>query len=327
MEDELEPRAADYLSSVLGFNGERIDPVLGGYHLGNGYRLYSPTLRRFTSPDSMSPFGKGGINPYAYCEGDPINNTDPSGHFHVGRHGIEGIVAAAAGAGLAVLTGGSSLAVAGAVLGGISAATGIAADNTKGTAHSVLGGISRGTAIAGSIANIADIGVSALQASPIGKLAEHGPFALSGRPADAANAARAMRNGPTGSSTDLHIREHFRRTLPPAVFDEYANANPLADAATERPLHLPSHAAANADPVADPTAGHLHRPPSPAAANSDGYVEILPAPDNSNTTDRQINEHFQRIIRPKAPRQVNDESFTAKNFAPWRGGPPPPSYF
>ncbi|VVP57197.1 hypothetical protein PS870_05755 [Pseudomonas fluorescens] len=83
MEDELEQRAADYLSSVLGFNGERIDPVLGGYHLGNGYRLYSHSLRRFTSPDSMSPFGQGGINPYAYCEGDPINNTDPTGHFGI----------------------------------------------------------------------------------------------------------------------------------------------------------------------------------------------------------------------------------------------------
>ena len=83
MEDELEQLTADYLSSVLGFNGERIDPVLGGYHLGNGYRLYSPSLRRFTSPDSMSPFGQGGINPYAYCEGDPINNTDPSGHLGI----------------------------------------------------------------------------------------------------------------------------------------------------------------------------------------------------------------------------------------------------
>ena len=83
MEDELEQRTADYLSSVLGFNGERIDPVLGGYHLGNGYRLYSPSLRRFTSPDSMSPFGVGGINPYVYCEGDPINNTDPTGHFGI----------------------------------------------------------------------------------------------------------------------------------------------------------------------------------------------------------------------------------------------------
>ena len=91
MEDELEQRAADYLSSVLGFNGERIDPVLGGYHLGNGYRLYSPSLRRFTSPDSMSPFGQGGINPYAYCEGDPINNTDPTGHMPLRRtvHRVE----------------------------------------------------------------------------------------------------------------------------------------------------------------------------------------------------------------------------------------------
>ncbi|VVM63371.1 RHS repeat-associated core domain-containing protein [Pseudomonas fluorescens] len=85
MGDELEQRAAEYLSSVLGFNGERIDPVLGGYHLGNGYRLYSPGLRRFTSPDSMSPFGKGGINPYAYCEGDPVNNTDPTGRVRLSR--------------------------------------------------------------------------------------------------------------------------------------------------------------------------------------------------------------------------------------------------
>lgn len=68
------------INSRLGFNGERIDPILGGYHLGNGYRMYNPVLRRFTSPDSMSPFGAGGITPYTYCEGDPINNTDPSGH-------------------------------------------------------------------------------------------------------------------------------------------------------------------------------------------------------------------------------------------------------
>jgi len=67
--------------STLGFNGERSDLALGHYHLGNGYRLYSPALRRFTAPDHMSPFGQGGINPYAYCAGDPINNTDPTGHM------------------------------------------------------------------------------------------------------------------------------------------------------------------------------------------------------------------------------------------------------
>jgi len=33
----------------------------------------------FLSPDPLSPFGEGGINPYAYCSGDPINFRDPSG--------------------------------------------------------------------------------------------------------------------------------------------------------------------------------------------------------------------------------------------------------
>ncbi|ULH09884.1 RHS repeat-associated core domain-containing protein [Serratia marcescens] len=80
MTNQSEHLAASPLDSPLGFNGERTDPALGSYHLGNGYRLYNPTLRRFTAPDDMSPFGVGGINPYAYCEGDPINNTDPTGH-------------------------------------------------------------------------------------------------------------------------------------------------------------------------------------------------------------------------------------------------------
>ncbi|MNI63190.1 hypothetical protein D3C73_1185430 [compost metagenome] len=36
---------------------------------------------RFISPDNLSPFAQGGLNPYAYCEGDPVNFSDPSGHF------------------------------------------------------------------------------------------------------------------------------------------------------------------------------------------------------------------------------------------------------
>ena len=69
------------LLSVLGFNGERPDPITGHYLLGNGYRAFNPALMRFNSPDSLSPFGKGGVNCYAYCEGDPINRYDPTGHF------------------------------------------------------------------------------------------------------------------------------------------------------------------------------------------------------------------------------------------------------
>jgi RHS repeat-associated protein len=66
----------------LGYNGEFIQGVSGHYLLGTGYhRAYSPAVMRFNSPDNWSPFGKGGINTYAYCNGDPVNNTDPSGHY------------------------------------------------------------------------------------------------------------------------------------------------------------------------------------------------------------------------------------------------------
>lgn len=67
------------LASLLGFNGERSDSVTGHYLLGQGHRGYNPVLMRFNGPDSLSPFGKGGLNAYAYCENDPINNDDPSG--------------------------------------------------------------------------------------------------------------------------------------------------------------------------------------------------------------------------------------------------------
>ena len=72
--------AENGLLSLLGFNGERPDPVTGHYHLGNGYRQFNPVLMRFNSPDSWSPFGKGGLNAYVYCAGDPVNRADPTGH-------------------------------------------------------------------------------------------------------------------------------------------------------------------------------------------------------------------------------------------------------
>ncbi|MCU6375056.1 hypothetical protein [Morganella morganii] len=33
----------------------------GSYHPGNGYRAYNPVLMRFNCPDSLSPFGGGGL--------------------------------------------------------------------------------------------------------------------------------------------------------------------------------------------------------------------------------------------------------------------------
>ncbi|MCE1117159.1 MULTISPECIES: RHS repeat-associated core domain-containing protein [Pseudomonas] len=66
---------------ILGYTGEQRDGVLPGYWLGNGYRCYWTALGRFGSADSWSPFGRGGINAYAYCSGDPVNYSDPSGHL------------------------------------------------------------------------------------------------------------------------------------------------------------------------------------------------------------------------------------------------------
>lgn len=73
--------AASGLLSVLGFNGERADPVTGYYFLGNGHRVFNPVLMRFISPDRLSPLGRGGINTYAYCLGDPVNRSDPNGKY------------------------------------------------------------------------------------------------------------------------------------------------------------------------------------------------------------------------------------------------------
>jgi len=66
--------------SELGFNGEYRN-TFGLYVLGQGYRHYSPSLARFMTPDMLSPLYEGGLNAYAYCLGDPINHTDPSGHI------------------------------------------------------------------------------------------------------------------------------------------------------------------------------------------------------------------------------------------------------
>jgi len=68
------------LLSLLGFNGEPPDALTGHYHLGNGYRQFNPVLMRFNSPDSWSPFGDGGLNAYAYCAGEPVLQSDRTGH-------------------------------------------------------------------------------------------------------------------------------------------------------------------------------------------------------------------------------------------------------
>ncbi|MFO3721757.1 RHS repeat-associated core domain-containing protein [Pseudomonas sp. HLMP] len=68
---------------LAAFNGEWLDRWSETYLLGNGHRAYSPRLMRFLSADTYSPFGKGGVNSYSYCNGDPVNRNDPTGHVGV----------------------------------------------------------------------------------------------------------------------------------------------------------------------------------------------------------------------------------------------------
>ena len=67
-------------------------------------RYYNPEWRRFISPDDteyLNPEAPNGLNLYAYCNNDPVNYADPSGHFMISTAVLIGaIVGAVIGAGV-----------------------------------------------------------------------------------------------------------------------------------------------------------------------------------------------------------------------------------
>ncbi|MBM3108959.1 hypothetical protein IIE18_27980 [Pseudomonas sp. V1] len=154
----------------FGYTGERREP-LTGWHIPAGYRPYDPILMMFLSPDSDSPFGRGGLNPYAYCGGDPINRIDPDGHawwewalvavsIALGTAAFIASVGTAAPlvvglVGGQTLTASAAMSIGAAASGAISLATGIAeaslaASNKLGGGNAALGWISLVTGTAGA---------------------------------------------------------------------------------------------------------------------------------------------------------------------------------
>ncbi|MCT2388387.1 RHS repeat-associated core domain-containing protein [Erwinia pyrifoliae] len=63
----------------VGINGYLYDAHADGYLLGS--RLYDAENKRFTTPDNLSPFNGGNLNPYIYCNNNPVNNDDKSGYL------------------------------------------------------------------------------------------------------------------------------------------------------------------------------------------------------------------------------------------------------
>lgn len=77
-----EPTNGVLLANPFRYRGYYYDSSIGLYYLNSRY--YDPETGRFLNEDLVSylePETIGGINLYAYCLNDPVNNIDPSGHL------------------------------------------------------------------------------------------------------------------------------------------------------------------------------------------------------------------------------------------------------
>ena len=175
-------------SARIGYKGELKDISDSNcYPLGFGTRFFLPSIGRFSALDSFSPFTSGELNPYCYCAGDPINAYDPSGHSLITDilFGVVGIALGVLGIVGAVFSGGTSLAITFAVIGGFlgiaSSSLSIAgavegAEGNEGTAN-ILNKVSLGVGVMSAIFSLGSSlsdAAETLQARKLFKVAAKG---------------------------------------------------------------------------------------------------------------------------------------------------------
>ena len=86
-------------ANPIRYRGYYYDEATKLYYLNARY--YNPQWRRFISPDDtayLDPETPNGLNLYAYCNNDPVNYADPSGHFGITLAALGAIVLGIAGA-------------------------------------------------------------------------------------------------------------------------------------------------------------------------------------------------------------------------------------
>ena len=95
-------------NNPIRYRGYYYDRETGLYYLNARY--YSPEWRRFISPDDtayLDTENSNGLNLYTYCNNDPVNYADPSGHLPNWAKWLIGGVAFAGAVALTIISGGS----------------------------------------------------------------------------------------------------------------------------------------------------------------------------------------------------------------------------
>jgi len=126
------------------YRGYYYDRVLGLYFLTSRY--YDPEIGRFISPDSLeylNPENVNGLNLYSYCNNDPVNYSDGSGHMPELVQDIVKVLGA-----VAIVVGITALIV----------ATAGTAAYVLGASATMIGTITTGATIGGLVAGGLEIG-------------------------------------------------------------------------------------------------------------------------------------------------------------------------